>query len=78
MRNYRKPEMYSDADWEMVQGYGRQGWPARQTVHGSLHARLSQWGFGRDWRSSRTPRFFVAVREMIPGITTGRRSAMAN
>ena len=63
MRNYRKPEMYSDADWEMVQGYmaGKDGLRAKRSTAAYMH------GY-RNGVSDRTgvltnaPRFFVAVR----------------
>ena len=34
MPNYRKPDMYSDADWEMVQGYmaGKDGLRAQRST----------------------------------------------
>lgn len=76
MGKYKKPEMYSDADWEMVKGYmdGRDGLRAKRSTAAYMH------GY-RNGVSDRTgvlgERAEVLRRraEMIPGITTERRSA---
>ncbi len=70
MPNYRKPDMYSDADWEMVQGYmaGKDGLRAQRSTAAYMH------GY-RNGVSDRTgvphERAEVLRRraEMIPGIT---------
>ncbi|HBO1319941.1 hypothetical protein APA66_24410 [Pseudomonas aeruginosa] len=70
MPNYRKPDMYSDADWEMVQGYmaGKDGLRAQRSnaayMHGYRNGVSDRIGIPHE-------RAEVLRRraEMIPGIT---------
>jgi hypothetical protein len=70
MTGYRKPECYTDADWEMVQGYmrGRSGLSMERTNAAYKHG----WMNGQDDRIGRPrDRADVLIRRanMIPGIT---------
>ena len=63
MRNYRKPEMYSDADWEMV----RATWPARMACAPNGPRQPTCTVIAMGFRTglaflTNAPRFFVAVR----------------
>ncbi|WP_110993102.1 hypothetical protein [Pseudomonas sichuanensis] len=70
MSSYRKPEIYTDADWDMVQGYmrGSSGLPMERSTAAYKHG----WMNGRDDRSGMPrERANVLIRRanMIPGIT---------
>lgn len=68
--NYKKPESYSDADWDMVCGYmrGRDGLPPKKKTAAYMHGYRN----GED-DASGTPRERASVlmrrAMMIPGIT---------
>jgi len=70
MPSYQKPECYTDADWEMVQGYmrGRSGLPMERASaaykHGWLNGQDDLKGIPRDCAN-----VLIRRANMIPGIT---------
>lgn len=70
MSNYQKPDLYTDADWEMVQGYmrGRNGLPPQRRnvayMHGYANGQSDLIGVPHERASVLRRR-----ANMIPGIT---------
>lgn len=64
MPNYRKPDMYSDADWEMVQGYmaGKDGLRAQRSTAATCMAIATGFLIGPESRMSGQKFFAVAQR----------------
>lgn len=70
MNDYQKPDIYTDADWDMVRGYMRawRGLPAQSKTAAYMHGYRN----GEDDRSGKPRERADVLRrraEMIPGIT---------